>query len=111
MTLGRTYLAKRMQLFRTRFAQDRLPGVRSESHDTRKPSPEATEIDGAINPRETTAKRAHGRVARAVRLATNDQEDRCTCERREARLRTHCDLLPVGYAHTKTPSFQFQLPP
>src|SRR6516225_66797 len=100
MALGRAYLAKRMELFRTRFAEDMVPRIRSESDNTREPSLEATEIDGTINPREITAKRAHGRVALAVWLETNDQENCCACERREDRLRNHCHLLPVGCAHT-----------
>src|SRR6516164_5568806 len=99
-----------MELIRTRFAKDRGPGVRSESHDTREPSLEATEIDGAIDPREITAKRAHRRVALAVWLETNDQENRCACKRRNDRLRNHCHLLPVGCAHTKIPSFLIRLP-
>jgi hypothetical protein len=73
-----------------RFAEELIPGIRSESRDTRETSFYATEIDGAKNSRKISAERAHDCVALAVWLDTNDQEYRCAGEGRKNGLRNRC---------------------
>lgn len=95
MAFPRSYLAKRMEFGRQRFSEELVPDIGSESRDTREPSLYATKIDRAENSRKISAQRAHGCVALAVRLNTDNQEYRCAGERRENGLRKRS----IGHAH------------
>ncbi len=77
MPFPRSNLPKHMEFGRPRFSEEFVPGIRSESHDTRQPSVYATEIDCAENSWKISAERAHGCVALAVRLNADYQEYRC----------------------------------
>lgn len=102
MAFTRSDLTKWMEFCRPRFSEELVPGIRSESHDTREPSLYATEIDRAKNSREISAERADGCVALAVRLHADNQEYRGAGERRKNGLRNRCDLFSFGGAHTNT---------
>src|SRR5262249_61350473 len=102
MALARTYLAKRMQLSGPGLSKHLIPRIRSECHNTRERRLYATEIDCAINPWEIATQRAHGRVALAVRLDTNHQENRGTREGCKHRLRHHCRLFPFTQDHSNS---------
>jgi hypothetical protein len=79
-----------MEFGRPRFSEELVPGIRSEPRDTREPSFYATEIDRTKNSREISAERAHGCVALAVWLNTDNQEYRCAGEWRKNGLRNRC---------------------
>ena len=98
MALPGPYFAERMEFGGPRFAEELVPGIRSESRDTREPCLYATEIDRAKNSRKVSAERAHCYVALAVRLDTDDEEYRCAGEGRKNGLRNWCWLF-AGYAH------------
>src|SRR5579872_3370031 len=76
-----------MEFGRPRFSEELVPGIRSESRDAREAALYATEIDRAENSRKIGAQRAHGCVALAVRLNTDNQEYRCAGEWRKNGLR------------------------
>jgi hypothetical protein len=79
-----------MEFGRPRLSEELVPGIRSESRDTRESTLDTTEIDRPKNPREIGAERAHGCVALAIRLDTANQEYRCAGEWRKNGLRHRC---------------------
>ena len=99
MALPRPDLTKRMEFSRPRFSEELVPGIRSESRDTREPCLDATEIDRAKDSRQISAERAHGCVALAVRLNAGNEEYRGAGERRKDGLRNRCWIFSTGQAH------------
>ena len=56
--------AERMQFLRPRRAEQPVPGVGAERHDTGQPAVEVAEADGALKPGQVAAQGAHGGVTR-----------------------------------------------
>ena len=96
-----------MELGRSRPSEELVPGIRSESCDTREAALDTTEIDRPKNPREIGAERAHGCVALAVRLDTHNQEYRCAGQWGEHWLRNWYLLLLASHIHRNR--FDFDL--
>jgi hypothetical protein len=90
MAFPRPDFAKRMEFSRPGFLEELVPGIRSESRDTRESCFQTTEINRAKNSREISAERAHGCVALGVRLNTDNEEYRGAGEWRQDGLRNRC---------------------
>ena len=102
MALPRPDLTKRMEFSRPGFLEELVPGIRSESRDTRESCCDATEIDRAKNSRQVSTERAHGCVTLAVRLDADNQEYCGAREWRKDGLGNRCWILSAGWAHIKS---------
>jgi hypothetical protein len=96
MAFPRPEFAKWMEFSRPGLLEELVPGIRSESRDTREACFETTEIYRAKNSREISAERAHGGVTLGVRLDTDDEEYRGARERCQDRLRDRCGIFSAG---------------